>query len=424
MMMRALAVFFLFMFSLLNEGFPKIFVAQWQDAITPVAVDYIKRSISKAQSEEGSVFILELNTPGGLESSMREIVQEFQKTTIPVVVFVYPSGGRAASAGAIITISADIAAMAPGTNIGAAHPVQIGGEGQNDVMKEKVLQDTLAFVRSIAREKGRNVEVVESMVKKSISLTPEEALKANIIDLIATDRIDLLNKLNGRIVEKHGRKIILKTEGVQVYQISNSLREEFLNLVTNPTIAYMLLLIGFYGIFFELYNPGSIVPGAVGIISLLLGLYGLGVVGVNWLGLLLILAGILLLALEVVTPSLGGLAIAGGIALALGSFILISPESPYGNIPISVITTMVILTVAFFLFAGRLGFKAQKRKKMLGTEELIGEVGEAITDFAKGKGKVFVHGEIWNAVSEEDIKKGDAVLIEEVKGLTLKVRKS
>jgi len=404
-------------------GFSKVFVAQWQSAITPLTVEYIKRSIHIAEREGGNLFLLELNTPGGLESSMREIVQEFQRTPLPVVVFVYPQGGRAASAGAIITISADIAAMSPGTNIGAAHPVQMGGQ-QDEVMKEKVLQDTLAFVRSIAKEKGRNAQVIERMVKESISLTPQEALEAGVIDLIAQDTQDLLKKIHGKTVKKQGKRIVINTQDVPVEYISKSLREEFLTLVTDPTLAYMLLLIGFYGIFFELYNPGSVVPGAVGVICLLLGLYGLGVVGINWLGLLLLIAGILMLALEVITPTFGGLALAGAIALAIGSLILVSPGSPYGNIPLSVVVTMVLTSVVFFIVIGQLGLKAQKKKKMLGIEELIGEVGQALTDFTNGKGKVFVHGEIWNAVSEEEIKKGDPVAVEGAKGLILKVKKT
>jgi len=411
------------LFLLVCVGFSKVFVAQWQSAITPLTVEYIKRSIHIAEREGGNLFLLELNTPGGLESSMREIVQEFQRTPLPVVVFVYPQGGRAASAGAIITISADIAAMSPGTNIGAAHPVQMGGQ-QDEVMKEKVLQDTLAFVRSIAKEKGRNAQVIERMVKESISLTPQEALEAGVIDLIAQDTQDLLKKIHGKTVKKQGKQIVINTQDVPVEYISKSLREEFLTLVTDPTLAYMLLLIGFYGIFFELYNPGSVVPGAVGVICLLLGLYGLGVVGINWLGLLLLIAGILMLALEVITPTFGGLALAGAIALAIGSLILVSPGSPYGNIPLSVIVTMVLTSVVFFIVIGQLGLKAQKKKKMLGTEELIGEVGQALTDFINGKGKVFVHGEIWNAVSEEEIKKGDPVAVEGAKGLILKVKKT
>jgi membrane-bound serine protease (ClpP class) len=417
-------VVLLILLTFLNFSFAKVYYAKWEDAVSPIMVEYIKRNLAKAEKEEVGVFILELNTPGGLETSMRQVVQEFQRTPIPVVVYVYPPGGRAASAGAIITASADIAVMAPGTNIGAAHPVQATGEKMEETMKEKVVQDMLAFVRSIAKEKGRNPSVLERMVKESISLTPDEALKEGIIDLIASSRQELLEKLNGRKVKKHGKEITIRTLGVPVVEVEESLRESFLKVITNPTIAYLLLLIGFYGIFFELYNPGAVVPGAVGVVSFLLGLYGLGIIGINWLGLLLILAGILLLALELVTPTFGGLAIAGAIALAIGSLVLISPDSPYGDIPISVIATMVLTTVFFFLVAGRLGLKAQKKKKMTGYEELIGEEGTALTDFEKGKGKVFIKGEIWSAVSEDEIKKDDAVIVEQVKGLTLYVRKA
>jgi membrane-bound serine protease (ClpP class) len=408
----------------LSFSFAKVYYAKWEDAVSPIMVEYIKRSLAKAEKEGAGVFILELNTPGGLETSMRQVVQEFQRTPIPIVVYVYPPGGRAASAGAIITASADVAVMAPGTNIGAAHPVQATGEKMEEAMKEKVVQDMLAFVRSIAKEKGRNPSVLERMVKESISLTPDEALKEGIIDLIASSRQELMEKLNGRKVKKHGKEITIKTLGVPVVEVEESLRESFLKVITNPTIAYLLLLIGFYGIFFELYNPGAVVPGAVGVISFLLGLYGLGIIGINWLGLLLILAGILLLALELITPTFGGLAIAGAIALAIGSLVLISPDSPYGDIPISVIATMVLTTVFFFLVVGRLGLKAQKRKKMTGYEELIEEEGIALTDFEKGKGKVFIKGEIWNAVSEDNIKKDGTVVVEQVKGLTLYVRKA
>jgi membrane-bound serine protease (ClpP class) len=414
----------LILLTFLSFSFAKVYYAKWEDAVSPIMVEYIKRNLAKAEKEGAGVFILELNTPGGLEASMRQVVQEFQRTPIPVVVYVYPPGGRAASAGAIITASADVAVMAPGTNIGAAHPVQATGERMEEAMKEKVVQDMLAFVRSIAKEKGRNPSVLERMVKESISLTPDEALKEGIIDLIAISRQELMEKLNGRKVKKHGKEITIKTLGVPVVEVEESMRESFLKVITNPTVAYLLLLIGFYGIFFELYNPGAVVPGAVGVVSFLLGLYGLGIIGINWLGLLLILAGILLLALELITPTFGGLAIAGAIALAIGSLVLISPDSPYGDIPISVIATMVLTTVFFFLVAGRLGLKAQKRKKMTGYEELIGEEGTALTDFEKGKGKVFIKGEIWNAVSEDEIKKDDAVIVEQVKGLTLYVRKA
>ena len=418
---------------LVSLSFSKIFVAQWDGPITPITADYIDRTLTKAEREGGTLYVLELNTPGGLAESMRKIVQRFQGSSLPVVVFVYPSGGRAASAGAIITISADVAAMAPGTNIGAARPVRMGGvpgerrdskKEEKDVMEEKILQDMLAFVRSIAKEKGRNVEVVERMVKESLSLSAEEALEEGVIDLIAVDLKDLLKKIDGRKVKKLGRELEIETEGEEVAFLEENLKEELLKIITNPTVAYLLLMLGFYGIFFELYNPGAVVPGVVGAICLLLGLYGLSLISMNWLGLLLIILGILLFVLELITPTFGALAVGGIISLALGSLFLIDPESPYGELPKTVIATVVFASALFFLVAGRFGLKAQRRRKLTGAEGMVGEEGEAITDFKKGRGKVLVHGEIWEAFSEEEIRKGDRVEVLEVKGLKLKVRRA
>ncbi len=416
---------------LLSTSFPSVFVGKWDAPITPVTADYIDRALTRAEREGAKLFVLELNTPGGLVESMRKIVQRFQNTPLPVVVFVFPPGGRAASAGALITISADIAAMAPGTNIGAAHPVTIGeppgGEQkkdrERDVMREKVLQDMLAFVRSIAKEKGRNVAVIEKMVTESLALSAEEALKEGVIDLMANDLRDLLKKIEGREVSKFGRKITVRTEGAEVVYVQENLKEELLKILTNPTVAYLLLMLGFYGLFFELYNPGAVIPGVVGAICLLLGLYGLSTISMNWLGLLLILLGILLFALELVTPTFGALAIGGIVSLALGSLFLIDPESPYGELPRSVIVAVVLASAIFFTVAGRLGLKAQKRRKLTGAEAMVGEEGEALTDFRRGRGKVFVHGEIWNAVGEEAIKKGDRVKVVGVEGLKLRVER-
>ncbi len=410
-------------------SFSKIFIAKWDSAITPITADFIDRALTKAEREGGEIFILKLNTPGGLEASMRRIIQRFQQSPLVVVVYVYPPGGRAASAGALITISADIAAMSPGTNIGAAHPVRMGGGQQNqedkqqEIMEQKVIQDMLAFVRSIAKEKGRNYKVIEKMITESISLTADEALKENVIDFIARDIGDLLRQIDGKEIDKFGKKIKVETEGKEIAQIEGNLKEELLKIITNPTVAYLLLMIGFYGLFFELYNPGAIIPGAVGAISLLLGLYGLSLVSINWLGLLLIILAVILFVLELVTPTFGGLTLAGIISLTLGSIILTDPESPYGDIPLSVIVTMAISSALFFIVVGKLGLKAQKRKKMLGIEELVNEEAEAIMDFEGGKGKVFLHGEIWNAESEDEIKKGDKVIVISAKGLTLHVKK-
>lgn len=410
-------------------GFPQIFVAKWDGAITPITADYIERAIEKAEREGGRVFVLELNTPGGLAESMRKIVQSFHKTDLPVVVYVYPPGGRAASAGAIITVAADIAAMAPGTNIGAAHPVQLGRTGEKkekegkDVMEEKILQDMLAFVRSIAKEKGRNVKVIERMVKESLALSAEEAKREGVIDLIATDLQDLIRKIDGKKIKKFEREITVETEGLAVVYVEENLKEEILKILTNPTVAYLLLMLGFYGLFFELYNPGAVVPGVVGAICLLLGLYGLSLISMNWLGLLLIFLGVLLFVLELITPTFGALAVGGIISLALGSLFLIDPESPYGELPKSIIVSVVLASALFFMIAGRLGLKAQKRKKLTGAEGMIGEEGEAITNFKGGRGKVLVHGEIWDAFSEEEIRKGERVEVIDVKGLRLRVRK-
>lgn len=420
-------VLFAILLLLFEVTFGKVFVAKWDGAITPITADFIDRVLDRAEREGGEVFILELNTPGGLVETTRKIVQRFNQSPMPVVVFVYPSGGRAGSAGAIITVSADIAAMAPGTNIGAAHPVRMEGkkkeEKGKDVMEEKILQDMLAFVRSIGESKGRNVKVLERMVKESLSLTEKEALKEGVIDLIAYSREDLLSKIDGRKVKKLGRTTEVKTQGRVVVEVSESFKESLLKILTNPTVAYMLLMIGFYGIFFELYNPGSVIPGVLGGISLILGLYGLSVISMNWLALLLIVLGVIFFALEMVTPTFGALTLGGIISIALGSIFLVDPRSPYGDLPISVIVTVVVASALFFAIAGRLGIKAQWRKKLTGAEGMVGEEGEAVTDFEKCKGKVLVHGEIWNAVSDDDIKEGDPVVVEEVKRLTLKVSK-
>ncbi len=406
-------------------SYPKIFVAKWDSPITPITADFIDRTLSKAEREGGTIYILQLNTPGGLETSMRRIIQRFQQTGLVTVVFVYPPGGRAASAGALITISADIAAMSPGTNIGAAHPVKMGGGDNKDqkVMEQKIIQDMLALIRSIAKEKGRNYKVIEKMITESISLTEDEALRKNVIDLIAVDINDLLKQIDGKEINKFGKTIKVSTQGKEIVHLQGNLKEELFKIITNPTIAYLLLLIGFYGLFFELYNPGAIIPGAVGAISLLLGLYGLSLITINWLGLLLIILAGILFILELITPTFGGLTLAGIIALTLGSIILTDPDSPYGDIPMSVIITMTVASALFFLVVGRLGLKAQKRKKMLGIEELVGEEAEAISDFKGGKGKVFLHGEIWNAESGDEIKKGDKVKVISAKGLILKVER-
>jgi membrane-bound serine protease (ClpP class) len=379
--------------------------------------------VEKAEQKNAKVIILELDTPGGLDQAMREIIKTMMNTPIPFVVYVYPSGARAASAGAIITISADIAAMAPSTNIGSASPVQMSGGDIEETMKKKVINDMVAYVKAIAKEKGRNADLIAKMVTESINLPAEEALKKKVIDVIAVDLKDLIDKIDGKKIKKGSYQITIKSKGEPVIYVKKGFRETFLSIFANPTLAYLLLIIGFYGIFFELYNPGSVIPGTIGAICLLLALYSLNAISVNWLGVLMIALGILFFALEVITPTFGALAISGIIAMVFGSIILVSPESPYGDISLQVIIPVVAVSALFFLTVAYLGYKAQKRKTKTGKEGMIGTVGVAKTDINKKYGKVFVMGEIWDAYSETPIKEGEEVRVIDVEGLKLKVTK-
>ncbi|MEZ0323833.1 MAG: nodulation protein NfeD [Hydrogenothermaceae bacterium] len=414
-------VIFTFLLFLTSVAKSEIVLAKWDDAITPVAADYIKRVIVTSEKKNVSVIILTLDTPGGLETAMRDIVKSMSNSPIPFVVYVYPKGARAASAGAIITVASDIAVMSPMSNIGSASPVSMEGKDIDETMKKKVINDMVAFVKSIAVEKGRNPQVIEKMITDSINLTAEEALKSKVIDFIATDINDLINKLEGRKVKKLGKEITISVKNQPVLEVEPNFKELLLKVLTNPTVAYFLLMIGFYGIFFELYNPGSIIPGTVGAISLALALYSLNVISVNWLGLILILLGILFLLIELITPTFGGIAIAGIISMFIGSVILVSPDSPYGDISLSIIIPTVIFSAVFFLVIAYFGLKAQREKPKTGEESLIGKEAVAYTDI-EGEGYVMVQGELWKAVSDKKIEKGKKVKIVNVDGLTLKVK--
>jgi membrane-bound serine protease (ClpP class) len=401
-----------------------IILSKWEGAVSPVMADYIKRVVKQAEEKNAKLIIIQLDTPGGLESAMRDIIKTIMNTYIPVVVYVYPPGARAASAGAIITISADIAAMAPSTNIGSASPVQMTGREIDETMKKKIINDMVAFVKAIAREKGRNEKLIEEMITKSINLTADEALKKKVIDVVATDVNDLLKKINGKKIKKKNAEITIEIKkDEKIIEVEKGFREKLLSILANPTLAYLLLMIGFYGIFFELYNPGSVIPGVIGAISILLALYALNTIDVNWLGVLLIMLGILFFVLELITPTFGALAVSGVIALLIGSIILVDPSSPYGDIPVKVIIPVVLFSAVFFLSVAYLGVKAQMRKSLTGKEGMVGKTGTAETDIDP-KGKVFVEGEIWDAYSETPIKKGEEVKILSVEGLRLKVTKA
>lgn len=406
-----------------NLSYATIIVGKWNEPITPTTVDFVNRLVNTAESKSAKAVVLQLDTPGGLEASMREVIKIIQKTDLPFIVYVSPKGARAASAGAIITISADIAAMAPSTNIGSASPVSMEGRDIEETMKKKVINDMVAFVKSIAKEKGRNEEIAEKMITESINLTAEEALKNNVVDLVADDLNDLINKLDGKKLLKNTKEITLNLKDQSVEFVDLNFKEKILIILSNPTVAYFLLMIGFYGIFFELYNPGSIIPGTVGAISLALALYSLNIISANWLGVILIGLGVLFFILEMITPLFGGLAVAGVISIALGSIVLIPSDSVYGDISLQIIVPTVIFSALFFFFVAYKGAKAQKEKVKTGIEAMIGEKAVAYTDISLKGGKIMYGGEIWFAYSDEDIKQGEEVIIEKVEGLKVKVKK-
>jgi membrane-bound serine protease (ClpP class) len=380
-------------------------------SINPSTESYIHRSVEKAKKDKVECLLIHLNTPGGLLVSTRNIISDIMQSPIPVVVYISPSGAQSASAGVFITLSAHIAAMAPGTNIGAAHPVSMQSS-MDSTMMEKSTNDAVAFIRSIAEKRGRNMDWAENTVRHSISITATEALNNKVIDLIAETDKELLNAIDGRIIQTATGSIKLNTKNALVRTYEMSFSEKMLNVISDPNIAYMLLMLGFFGIMFELFNPGAILPGIVGVISLILSLYSMHTLPINYAGMALIFFALLLFVLEIKIMTHGILAIGGIISLLLGSMILINTSTgEIGRISWSVIITITIITTLFFLFIIGLGIKAQKRKPVTGIEALIGETGES-KDILNPEGMVFVHGELWRAESVSgEIKKGEKITV-------------
>jgi len=391
--------------------------------INPVVADYVHRGIEKARSEKAECLLIELNTPGGLLKSTRFIVGDMLASPVPVVVYVSPAGAQAGSAGVFITLSADIAAMAPGTNLGAAHPV--GGQEQPDsVMNEKITNDAAAFVRSIAARRHRDIQWAEMAVRKSVSVSENEALTMKVIDLIARNRIELMEKIDGRHVEMEDGDRTLHTRGAHINFLDMGFAEKILNIISDPTIAYILMMLGIYGLLFELYNPGSIFPGIVGVISLVLAFYSFHVLPVNYAGLSLIIFGIVLFLLEIKIVSHGLLGIGGTVSLLMGSLMLIRTSSTLEFVRISraVIYASVVLSAFFFLGVIAMGLKAQRLKPTTGAEGLIGARGITLETLAPA-GTVQVHGEIWRATAVgADIMKGEKVEVVGLDNLVLRVR--
>ncbi len=402
---------------------PQVAVVTVHGPINPVTANYLKKNLAAAGSRGDRLLLVELDTPGGLDSAMRDAVQSIFASPVPVAVHVTPSGARAASAGAVIGLAADFLAMAPGTNIGAAHPVAVGGEKPDKVMEAKILNDAEAYIEGIARKRGRNVELARRMVRESISLPSEAALQQQVIDLIATDRQDLLAKLEGRKVLKGGKETTLRLAGARVTSYEMGTRDKILDAISNPDVAYVLMLLGMLGLFFELSNPGAILPGVIGGISLLLSFFAFQTLPVNYTGIALIVLGIILFIAEIKVVSYGMLAVGGMVSMVLGSLMLFPSPEPYLRLSWSVIIATVLTTTIFFAVVVAKVVKAHREKPVTGVEGMVGEEGVADTDLLP-EGKVLLRGEYWNAESAEPIVKGEKVQVVEVKGLHLKVQKA
>ena len=400
-----------------------VFYIEVDGIINPATAKFITDSIDQASQQGGQCLIIELDTPGGLMDSMRNIVKKILGSNIPIIVYVAPRGARAASAGVFITLASHVAVMAPGTNIGAAHPVTLGAEAkESKTMEEKIVNDTVSYIKTIAKNRGKNVDWAEKAVRKSVSITEDEALKLNVIDLICTDLNDLLSKVDGRVIKFDGMTRTLLTKGVQPRPIQMSWRYKLLDTISNPSIAYILLMLGIYGIFFELSSPGAILPGVVGGIFLILAFYALQMLPINFAGLALILFAVILFIAEVKVVSHGLLTVGGVISLFLGSMMLIETPAEYMQISLMVIIPAVLVSAGFFAFAVTKTIKARLTKPTTGTEGLVGEVGMSFTPLSP-EGKVLVHGEFWNAISDEPVEKGDKVQVVGVKDLVLNVKK-
>jgi membrane-bound serine protease (ClpP class) len=421
--MKRIGFLLFLIFGLLGGGTPcwseqgDIYVVTISGTINPGVADFIESAVEKANSEGGACLVIQLDTPGGLAESMRKIVQDILGSDVPVVVFVAPSGARAASAGVMITMAADIAAMAPGTNIGAAHPVAAGGKEIDDVMSEKVVNDMVAQAKSVAEKRGRNAEWVESAIRKSVSVTETEALKNNIIDVVAKDLPDLITKINGRDLADKGP---LTLDETKIRHLAESIRTKILRMISDPNIAYILMMIGIAGLYFELSHPGVIFPGVVGAICLVLAFYSFQTLPVNYAGILLILLSLVFFILELKVTSFGMLSIAGIASLLLGSLMLFEGDMPGMRLSLQVLLTTVGLVSGFFILVATLVVKAQVAQPRTGAAGLIGEIG-VVKKAISPEGKVFVHGELWKAVAEMPLEEGVRVRVVGVENLVLTV---
>jgi membrane-bound serine protease (ClpP class) len=405
------------------EAASAVSLLEIEGVISPVTLRLVGAAIDRAQAERNEALIIQLDTPGGLERSMRTIVQRMLQAEVPVIVYVAPTGARAASAGVFITMAAHVAAMAPATNIGAAHPVALGGGADKESLK-KIENDAAAFIRTVALERGRNAEWAEKAVRQSVAITEREAVRLNVVDLIADSVPDLLQKIDGRSVKTARGKVTLQTRAAVVKPLEIGFRDRVLNVITDPNVAYILMMVGMIGLIAELYNPGAIFPGVIGGISLILAFFAFQSLPLNYAGLLLILLGIGLMVAEIKVVSHGILGVGGVLSLLLGSLMLF--EAPEVGFRVSwwVLLPTVGATAATFLVVVAAGVRALGRRPLLGAPGLIGQVGAARSRLAP-EGQVTVQGEIWRAIADGGpIDEGVPVRIVDVQGLTLRVVKA
>ncbi|MGA8259715.1 MAG: nodulation protein NfeD [Arenicellales bacterium] len=435
-----------------KPGKDKAVVLNVDGVIGPATDDFIVRGIERAEKIGAPVVILRLNTPGGLDTSMRDIIHKILASRVPVVTYVSPPGSRAASAGTYIMYASHVAAMAPATNIGSATPISLtpggfgGGEqpsepegqgGSNGTSKSpgesssvprprsteerKVINDAVAYIKGLARLRGRNEQWAEAAVRSAVNLTAEDALKKNVIDVMAGNVDDLLEKIDGRTVKVNDKPVVLATKGLGVETIEPDWRTQLLSIITNPNVAYMLMLAGVYGLFFELMNPGTMFPGVLGAICLVLAMYAFQVLPVNYAGLALMFLGIAFMVAELFIGSFGVLAIGGIAAFVVGSLILMNTDIAAFQISLPLIATVAAITGLFIFTLISLALRQRRRPVVSGREQMVGSLGEAIDDFRDGEGTVFVHGERWFAVCDRPVRAGQQVTVRGLEGLILSV---
>ena len=428
-MNKQISFLLLILFLVVPPAYSKdnVVVVKLSGAINPAVAEYVSYEISQANAEKDSLIVLHMDTPGGLDTSMREIIKKIQSSEVPVASFVAPTGSRAASAGTFITIASHIAAMAPGTNIGAAHPINmLGGGNDNEqakTMEKKVVNDAAAYIRSLAELRKRNAHWAELAVVNSVSISAEEAMKLNVIDFVAGDVKALVMAIDGRKVQLASGSVRLKTKNLKIIYHEMNPRQKLLDIISNPNVTYILMMLGLVGLFFELSNPGLVLPGVIGSISLILALYAMQTLPINYAGLLLILFGVILFITEINVMSYGLLSVSGVISIFLGSTMLIDSDDPALQISRAILYPTLALTVILSLGIVVLATRTRSLKKLGGMEGMIGETG-LVKEALNPQGRVLVHGELWEAEADTQITEGERVQVDFVQGLRIKVSKA